>query len=72
MDRARDAARERRTRLHVVAHADPAVAPVLPQPETDGNAEEALPSVSAGQGPFSALYPRPDLNWRYRRERATS
>ena len=33
-------------------------------------AEEAPPSVSAGQGPLSDLYPRPDSNRRYRRERA--
>ncbi len=72
MDRARDAARERRARLHLVAQVDPAVAPVLPQPDSAGNAEGALPSVSAGQDPHSALYPRPDLNRRYRRERATS
>jgi len=30
------------------------------------------PSVSAGQGPFSAWYPRPDSNRRYRLERAQS
>ena len=72
MDRARDAARERRTRLHIVGQADPAVAPVLPQPDVGENAEGALPSVSAGQDPNSVPYPRPDLNRRYRRERATS
>ena len=36
----------------------PAVAPVLPEPRfRAGNAEEAPPSVSAGQGPFSDLVP---------------
>ena len=57
MGRARDAARERRTRLHIVDQADPAVAPVLPQPDVGGNAEGALTSVSAGQGPFCAVPP---------------
>ena len=66
------AARERRTRLHIVDLADPAVAPVSPQPEVSEIAEGALPSVSAGQDPTSVPYPRPDLNRRYRRERATS
>ena len=72
MGRARDAARARRTRLHIVDQADPAVAPVLPQPDVGENGEGALPSVSAGQDPNSVPYPRPDLNRRYRRERATS
>ena len=72
MDQARDAARERRTRLHVVAQADPAVAPVLPQPDPAGIAEMAAPSVFAGQGPNSDLYPQRDSNPCYRRERATS
>ena len=53
MDRARDAARERRTRLQRV----PRVSPVLPQPESSGNAEEAPPSVSAGQGPIFGPVP---------------
>ena len=66
MDRARTAAHRRRNTLAALAR----VAPVLPQPETGGNAEEAPPSVSAGQGPLSDLYPRPDSNRRYRRERA--
>ena len=48
----------------------PRVASVWPGPETSGNAEGAPASVSAGQGPFSDLYPRPDSNRRYRRERA--
>jgi hypothetical protein len=66
MDRARTAAQRRRTTLAVL----PRVAPVLPEPDLGGNAEGAPPSVSAGQGPFSDLYPRPDSNRRYRRERA--
>jgi len=72
MDRARDAARERRARLHVVARADRAVAPVLPQPESTGNAEEAMPSVFAGQGLNLSPHPQRDSNPCYRRERATS
>ena len=72
MGRARDAARERRTRLHIVAQADPAVAPVLPQPESAGITEEAPPSVSAGQGRNSTAYPQRDSNPCYRRERAGS
>jgi hypothetical protein len=66
MDRARAAAHRPSDTLGVL----PDVAPVWPQPETGENAEEAPPSVSAGQGPSSALYPRPDSNRRYRRERA--
>ena len=46
-------------------------APALPQPDSAGNAEGAPPSVSAGQDPFSDLYPRRDSNPRYRLERAT-
>ena len=65
MDRARHTARERRTRLHVVA-------PVLPQPTTPGNAERGPKSVSAGQAPDSDLHPQRDSNPCYRRERATS
>ena len=66
LDAARKLAQERRaTRLAVSA-----VAPVLPQPQEAGNEEEALTSVSAGQGPFSPLYPRRDSNPRYRLERA--
>jgi hypothetical protein len=63
MDRARTAAHRRRNTPAVL----PRVAPVLPQPETSENAEEAPPSISAGQGPFSDLYHRPDSNRRYRR-----
>jgi integrase len=66
MDRARTAAHRRRD----TPAALPRVAPVLPQPISGRNAEEAPPSVSAGQGPLSDLYPRPDSNRRYRRERA--
>ncbi|GAA4726247.1 hypothetical protein GCM10023350_06220 [Nocardioides endophyticus] len=63
LDRAREAAQQRRRLL-------PRVAPVLPEAEFGRNAEEALSSVFAGQGPFSDLYPRPDSNRRYRLERA--
>ncbi len=66
MDRARTAAHRRRDTLRAL----PSVAPVWPQPETGENVEEAPASVSAGQGPLSDLYPRPDSNRRYRRERA--
>jgi hypothetical protein len=66
MDRAREAAQARRRATVPL----PRVAPVLPEPDFDGSAEEAPPSVSAGQGPFSDLYPRPDSNRRYRLERA--
>ena len=72
MGRARDAARARRTRLHIVDQADPAVAPVLPQPDSAGNAKEAISSVSAGQDLNSTPYPQRDSNPCYRRERATS
>ena len=70
MDRARAAARERRTKLRTVAQGETAVAPVLPEPESAGNREAALPSVSAGQDRFSDWYPRRDSNPRYRLERA--
>jgi len=43
--------------------------PVLPEPNLERNAEEGLPSVSAGQDPFSHAYPRRDSNPRYRLER---
>lgn len=66
MDRARTAAQGRRNNLGVL----PRVAPVLPEGVSAGNAEGALPSVSAGQDPVSELYPRPDSNRRYRLERA--
>jgi len=62
-DRARETARQRRELL-------PRVAPVLPEPDFDGNGEAAHPSVSAGQDRFSEWYPRPDSNRRYRLERA--
>ena len=65
-DRARAAAHRRRDTLRAL----PRVAPVLPEPDSGGNADEAPPSVSAGQGLLSDLYPRPDSNRRYRRERA--
>jgi hypothetical protein len=48
----------------------PVLTPVLPESISRRNAEEAPPSVSAGRGPFSDLYPRPDSNRRYRLERA--
>ena len=48
----------------------PVLPRVLPEPDFGGNEEEALISVSAGQSPFSVLYPRPDSNRRYRLERA--
>ncbi|GAB3769406.1 hypothetical protein GCM10027600_24210 [Nocardioides ginsengisegetis] len=63
MDRAREAARQRRGPL-------PRVAPVLPDAGLERNADGALPSVSAVQGPYSGMYPRPDSNRRYRLERA--
>ncbi len=63
LDRAREAVRQRRELL-------PRVAPVLPEPDFDGNEEAARPSVSAGQDRFSEWYPRPDSNRRYRLERA--
>ena len=66
MDRARRAAQQRRTRLGAL----PRVASVLPQPDSAVNEEGAPPSVSAGQDPFSDLYPRRDSNPRYRLERA--
>ncbi len=66
MDRARAAAHRRRDTLKAL----PRVAPALPEPDLGGNAEGAPASVSAGQDPFSDLYPRPDSNRRYRRERA--
>ncbi len=66
MDAARRASKERQTTLRMV----PAVAPVLPQADLGGNEEAAPPSVSAGQDRVSGLYPRPDSNRRYRRERA--
>ena len=70
MDRAREAARNRRADLRVVAQDVSPVAPVLPEPDFVGNDEEAPSSVSAGQSPFSEWYPRPDSNRRYRLERA--
>jgi hypothetical protein len=66
MDRARKAAQQRRNNLEAL----PRVAPVLPEAESPGNEEEALSRVSAGQDPFSPLYPRRDSNPRYRLERA--
>jgi integrase len=66
MDAARAAAQARRTPPEVL----PRVAPVLPEPDSAGNAEAAPPSVSAGQDRFSTAYPRPDSNRRYRLERA--
>ena len=66
LDRARRAAQRRRTRVGAL----PRVAPVLPQPDSAGNEEATLPSVSAGQDRFSDLYPRRDSNPRYRLERA--
>jgi integrase len=56
--------------------AGPAPAPVAPHRGQLGdrlrcrNEEEAPTGVSAGQSPFSYLYPRPDSNRRYRLERA--
>ena len=66
MDAARAAAQARRTRVSAL----PRVAPVLPEAESVGNGEGALSGVSAGQDPFSPLYPRRDSNPRYRLERA--
>ena len=66
MDRARTAARQLRNSQKVL----PRVARVLPEPNSEGNIEGAPPSVSAGQDPFSDLYPRRDSNPRYRLERA--
>ncbi len=66
LDAARRAAQERRATRSALS----AVAPVLPEPDSGEIAEGALPCVSAGQDPFSDLYPRPDSNRRYRRERA--
>ena len=68
MDAARTAAQRRRATLQAV----PAVAPVLPQPDSGRNSEEDPNSVSAGQDPFSTSYPQRDSNPCYRRERATS
>ncbi len=48
------------------------VAPVLPEPDLGENDEGAPSCVSAGQDPLHDLYPRPDSNRRYRRERATT
>jgi hypothetical protein len=67
MDAARSAAQARRKATVLL----PRVAPVLPEPDSDGNDQGALTNVSAGQNPFSPLYPRPDSNRRYRLERAT-
>jgi hypothetical protein len=39
-------------------------------PDSERNTEGAPPSVSAGQDPFTDLYPRRDSNPRYRLERA--
>jgi len=66
MDRARAAARSRRSDQILL----PRVAPALPQPDSDRNEEAARNSVSAGQDRFSDWYPRPDSNRRYRLERA--
>ncbi len=66
LDTARAAAHQRRDALRAL----PRVAPALPEPDSTGNAEGAPHSVSAGQDPFSDLYPRPDSNRRYRLERA--
>jgi hypothetical protein len=66
MDAAREAAQARRGRLRAL----PRVAPVLPEPQSAGDAEAAHPSVSAGKDRFSDEYPRPDSNRRYRLERA--
>jgi hypothetical protein len=66
MDAARAAAHERRTR----GDAGVRVAKWGPDALGAGNDEAAPPSVSAGQDRFSVLYPRPDSNRRYRRERA--
>ncbi len=52
------------------AKARSAVANLLPTRPEGLNDEGALPSVSAGQDPFSYLYPRRDSNPRYRLERA--
>ncbi len=68
MDAARTAAQRRRATLQAV----PAVAPVLPQPDSGRHSEEDPNSVSAGQDPFSTSYPQRDSNPCYRRERATS
>jgi integrase len=67
LDAARTEAHRRRNALRAL----PRVAPVLPEPDPGRNAEATPPSVSAGQGRFSVLYPRPDSNRRYRLERAT-
>ena len=70
MDAARGAERAKRIEAAAAASAPPAVANLLPNCSEAANAEEALPSVSAGQDPFSQLYPRRDSNPRYRLERA--
>ena len=72
MDRASEAARSRRAHLRLVAQGDPAVAPVLPEPDSDRNDEAAPISVSAGQDRFPASHPQRDSNPCYRRERAGS
>ncbi len=70
MDAARGAERAKRHEAASAAEALSAVANLLPTAPEGGNDEGALPSVSAGQDPFSHLYPRRDSNPRYRLERA--
>ncbi len=70
MDAAREAERGKRIEAASAASALSAVANLLPTAQEATIDEEAPPSVSAGQGPFSYLYPRRDSNPRYRLERA--
>ena len=57
MDRARNAARGRRTSASTVARAEPAVAPVLPHRNSADLQPWSPPSVSAGQSPFRHCTP---------------
>jgi integrase len=70
MDAARGAERAKRVEAASAAEALSAVANLLPTPLAAPHEEGALPSVPAGQDPFSYLYPRRDSNPRYRLERA--
>ncbi len=57
MGRARDAARERHTRLHIVDQADPAVAPVLPEPDVGGMPKGPCPAFPLVRAPIRCCTP---------------
>ena len=57
MDRASEAARSRRAHLRLVARGGPAVAPVLPEPDSGGNEEEAPSSGFHWSEPLSGVVP---------------